>query len=125
MPIVDKNRIYDGWLSMEGGVDAGRDILLLDPNQSAQSQNMVFRGGLPTTRPGFRKLTERFNNPNHCYTLHGDNTSEHIQGQEANTIYKNGIFQGAIAYSAHGGEDSIMAMIGGRLYKIIPGVKTC
>ena len=52
MAIHDANRVYDGWVSLEGGVDGGRTQLLLDPNQCASAENMVFRGGHPKTSTG-------------------------------------------------------------------------
>jgi hypothetical protein len=118
MPIADENRIYDGWISLEGGVDAGRTSTLLDPNQCASAENMVFRGGHPTTRPGIRKLTEVFSNPDHCYNLNGDNAPEpfRVPGQEAHTAYKNGVFQAIAGYSPHRGDDCLMAMINGRVF---------
>ena len=58
--IADKNRVYDGWLTMEAGVDAGRLPDTLDVNQSNSARNLTFRGGSPRTRPGFRKLDESF-----------------------------------------------------------------
>lgn len=58
--IVDKNRIFDGWRTLEGGVDAGRQPNLLDQNQVQSAINMTFRGGSATTRPGFRKIAEKF-----------------------------------------------------------------
>lgn len=129
--IQDKNRIYDGWVGLEAGVDAGRTPSSLDPNMAFSSENFTFRGGNPTTRPGFRKLSETFTNPDHCY--YGDNPrpgflpgedagEDRVQGQEASTIYRDGIMQCAIGFSPHGHEDCIMAMIGGRLFKIVPRV---
>lgn len=130
--ITDKNRVYDGWMSLEAGVDAGRTATLLEPNFSVSAENMVFRGGHPTTRPGFRKLTENFRNPTHSYYGRTNAEPPHYDGQDAGSLiipteradvrYKNGIFQGAIGYSPHRGDDAIMAMIAGRLYKIVPGV---
>src|ERR1043165_9517092 len=124
MPIADTNRIYDGWVSLEGGVDAGRAPTLLEPNQVVSAENLVFRGGHPTTRPGFRKLTENFRNPDHCYNLNGDNAPEPfiVPGEEASTKYKQGLFQGIVGYSPHKGDDCLMAMIDGRLFKIGPRV---
>jgi hypothetical protein len=49
--IVDKNRIFDGWRTLEGGVDGGRQPNTIDPNQCASAINMTFRGGSATTRP--------------------------------------------------------------------------
>jgi hypothetical protein len=168
--IVDKNRIFDGWRTLEGGVDAGRQPNLLDPNQVQSAINMTFRGGSITTRPGFRRIDESFppmvDHPNFPdRTIHTDrqlwcyNTRFHsqfvdrIEGEYADPdkegvpavplpdppyffvpanlnnensdyVYRNGIFQCAQCYSPHNGDDCIMAMIGGRLFKITPGIKT-
>jgi hypothetical protein len=151
--IVDKNRIFDGWLSLQGGVDAGRQPNLIDPSQLHSAINMTFRGGSATTRPGFRKLDETEGFPDihdqvFCYNraYHGENNAgdivERIEGEYANIkevsfplitnlvnenseyIYRNGIMQCAHAFSPHNGEDCIMALIGGRLFKIVPGVTT-
>jgi hypothetical protein len=123
MPILDKNRVYDGFLSLEAGVDAGRVSSLIDQNQCESAENMTFRGGHITTRPGFRKLTEQFRNGQHCYTLNGDDAgTDQVDGQQAITAYKQGIFQCVHGYSPHGKEDCLMALIGGRLFKIIPRV---
>jgi hypothetical protein len=134
--IADKNRVYDGWTSLEAGVDAGRTPTLLLPNQCVSAENMVFRGGHPGPRPGIRKFHQHFNNPNFSYyavaegdpgtpSFHqaGDQAPGRIPGQESSTNYLTGRFQSAIAYSPHHGDDSIMAMIGGRLYQIVPGRK--
>lgn len=139
--ILDKNRIFDGWQSLEGGVDAGRAPTLLDPNQVYSADNMVFRGGHPKTRPGWRKLTETFKNPLHSYyatysppdpahpehyrgqnAVNDDGSDIYIPGEDAETSYRNGTFQCALGYSPHLGEDCLMALIHGRLYKIVPRV---
>ena len=129
--IVDKNRIYDGWLSLEGGVDAGRKALMLEPNKCVSAENLTFRGGDPESRPGFRKLTQSFTNPNSQVNIAGDSTS--LEGEylaighdqeSASDVYNQGIMQSAICYSHHGHEDAIMAMIGGRLFKVVPGRDT-
>lgn len=148
--IADRNRIYDGWINMESGVDAGRAPQMLPPNQCVSAINMTFRGGDITTRPGFRKLTESFSDieeQTYCYKFNhienpGPNQILHKTGEYADAedvtfplpqwfvnenseyVYRNGIFQTAIAYAPHYGEDSIMAMIGGRLFRIIPRVST-
>jgi hypothetical protein len=86
--IVDKNRIYDGWLSLEGGVDAGRTPNLIDANQVQSAINITFRSGSATTRPGFRKLTEKFPEITEqifCYnTSYHDDTHDRIEGEYAN-----------------------------------------
>jgi hypothetical protein len=126
--ISDRNRIYDGWTSLEGGVDAGREPTLLAENQVASAENMTFRGGRAMTRPGFKKLAETFTNPDHSYQSDGLDAGMKagginyvvIQGNTAEEVYRKGIFQGAICFSPHEGEDCIVAMIGGRPFKIIP-----
>lgn len=125
--ITDQNRIYDGFISLEGGVDAGRQTTLLDPNQVVSAENMTFRGGRAKTRPGFKKLPETLTNPDHSYQTNGIDAGRDangnpvvIHGNTATDAYLNGIFQGAICFSPHEGQDCIMAMIGGRLFKIVP-----
>lgn len=218
--INDKNRIYDGWLSLEGGVDAGRAGELLPPNQAESAINLTFRGGNAMTRPGFRRPTEVFipirlqpvvyassvlghiageygvfsrvtaNVTTNVLTatadhgLHAGNTVQfassnrlpaplnpydaipplvstyyvvgddsltdreftvsatpggaavnitdagsgihtlipyYFKDQFSEAIYRTGKFQCAIGYSPHHGQDCIMALIGGRLFRIIPG----
>ena len=147
--IADRNRIYDGWINLEAGVDAGRAPQMIDINQVVSAQNLTFRGGDISTRPGFRKIDETFpdfSDQTFCYKFNQNFAGVlHIAGEYAEFninfpppappptptpavfvnenseyIYKNGIFQCAIAYSPHFGEDCIMAMIGGRLFKITP-----
>jgi hypothetical protein len=237
--ITDKNRVFDGWLSLEGGVDAGRLPDTLEINQSHEARNVTFRGGSMTTRPGFRKLKETFpqltrqkwcfNTPQtyptpapardfiegeykpdnvplgtlvplgtcrfHTESSHPENivvsvahnlvandlvkftttgslppnvntttvyyvlaqgltatklrislteggpvigfnhagTGVHtilkhnsfdpwFTNQNSEYIYRHGILQSAIAYSPHNGEDCIIAMVGGRMFKIVPHV---
>jgi hypothetical protein len=125
--IADRNRVYDGWISLEGGVDAGRGPTLVDPNQAVSGENLTFRGGRPKPRPGFRQLSETFTNPGHGFTIagvelpHGVHVPEH---QQARYAYKNEVFQTICAYSPHKGEDCLMALIGGRLYKIVPSINS-
>jgi hypothetical protein len=231
--ITDKNRIFDGWLTLEGGVDAGRQPDTIEVNQVQSARNMTFRGGSATTRPGYRQLNESFptaqewcfneahtySNPTRSFisgeykptsiglgalgnctftagtsgdvtvsssshglsagkivlfgstgtlpsTIHAGThyfvlsqgltttrfrisatnggtkitfptagTGVHsalIVGEPAHwfvnesseDIYRTGIMQCAMAFSPHNGEDCIMALIGGRLFRIIPGATT-
>jgi len=128
--IADKNRIYDGWTQLEAGVDAGREPNLIDPNQVVSAENMIFRGGFPTPRPGWRKLTEDFTNPGHGCDGHGvhipDSPPYPVDPNfRSDHIYRTGYFQCALGYSPHGSDDCLMALIGGRLYKIVPHVNSC
>lgn len=125
--IEDRNRIYDGWTSLENGVDSGRPPNTLDPTQVAGAENITFRGGNPKPRPGFTKLAEYFTNGTHSYNLNGTDAGfippyTEIAGQRAYEVYKTGVFQCVTGYSPHHGEDCLMAMIGGRLFKIVPHI---
>jgi len=55
--ILDKNRVFDGWDSQAAGMDAGRRPSLIEANQCAKADNVVFRGGVPKSRPGIPKRT--------------------------------------------------------------------
>lgn len=120
--INDKNRIFDGWLSLEGGVDSGRNPATIDPNQCVSAENMSFRGGDCVPRPGFRKLTEEFKNPDHTYNEMGldSGTQQGETFRRADDCYKEDRMQCALVYNPHGLADCIMALIGGRLFKIVP-----
>ena len=48
-------RVFDGFLTLEGGVDSGRAPVLLQPNQISWAINVSLRGGQPQTRPTFTK----------------------------------------------------------------------
>jgi len=51
--IEDKNRIYDGLMTLESGVDSGRPPNLIDTNQVASAENIVFGGGGGSRLLGF------------------------------------------------------------------------
>src|SRR4030095_15159026 len=125
--IADRNRIFDGFVSLEGGVDAGRSAILLGPHLAVSPENLTFRGGRPRPRPGIRQLTETFTNPEHGYNLngveipHGTDVPNRLR---ADYCYKHDVFQTICAYSPHKGDDCLMALIGGRLFKIVPGVNS-
>lgn len=119
--ITDKNRIYDGFLSCEGGVDAGRIANKIALNQAVEAENVTFRGGEPTTRPGWRKLTGTLTNPNLGYDDNGVLTGAPTDAQKGSARYPAGVFQGATFYAARGGDACIIAMIDGRMFKLVPG----
>jgi hypothetical protein len=121
--IGDSNRVYDGWASLEAGVDAGKNPSILEPNKAVSAENMSFRGGQPSTRPGWKKLNTVVTNAENSYYSNGDHAGDvFVPNENASAIFETGIFQCATWYSPHNGEDCIMAVIGGRLFKIIPGV---
>lgn len=54
--IIDPNKLYDGLLMAEAGVDSGNDPSLIGRNQVAMAVNVTFRGGKPVTRPPWERL---------------------------------------------------------------------
>lgn len=122
MAILDKNRSFDGFSNLSDGVDAGRNPSLIAPTQCASADNMVFRGGVPRTRPGIRITYRNHTNPNMLYdaTTGVFISATGVSGQ-GGTINATGVFQGACYYAPGGGKPAcIMAMIGGRLFQYIP-----
>jgi hypothetical protein len=98
----DRSHIYDGFLTLERGVDSGRTPASLARNQAAFAVNTTFRGGYPKCRPGWIKQPLDF------------------QGDIA-AAFKDGRFQGATFYDgAKTSESCLLAGIGGRLYRIAP-----
>lgn len=102
MAIQDAKRKFDGFLSLEGGVDSGRAPVLLEQNQLSWAINVSLRGGQPTTRPPWSRRRLNFDA---C-------TAE----QEA--AFKNGLFQGEGDYLADDGTDYKVASISGRIFAI-------
>lgn len=122
--ITDKNRIYDGWFTLEGGVDAGRVPYALAQNQAAEGENMTFRGGSSGARPGFRMITEVFSNPDHCYLSTGVDAGTGTTGDKAIDVYKTGVLQCALGFTPHGGGNCLMVSVGGRLFRVTPKLVT-
>ena len=94
------NWLRDGFGNLEAGIDSGNTPNIIKPNQAAFLMNGTVRDGFATCRPGFRKV--ELNWP--------------AQGDEAE--FKNGRFQGAHSYRAGDGTNSIIASIGGRIFRV-------
>ena len=60
MPVIDRQRISDGFLTLERGVDAGRSPSLLARNQASFAGNVTMRGGYAKTRPAFVNIPLEF-----------------------------------------------------------------
>ena len=60
MPVIDRQRISDGFLTLERGVDAGRSPNLLSRNQASFAGNVTMRGGYAKTRPAFVNIPLKF-----------------------------------------------------------------
>lgn len=114
--------VFDGFSNLAGGVDGGRSADLISGNQCAEAQNVVFRGGIPTTRPGFADLTHNFVDQ-HYYFLSGVYDGGSPPGGSSissTTAFRNRRFQGASYFSPPGQLETIMANIGGRLFQMTP-----
>lgn len=122
MAILDKNRVYDGFSNLSDGMDAGRNPSLIAKTQCASADNMIFRGGVPRTRPGVRITYRTFTNQHMNYDVAtGVFLSATGAGFQSRSNFELGIFQGACYYAPGGGKrESFMAMIGGRLYQVTP-----
>jgi hypothetical protein len=99
--VKDPNRLVDGFLTAEGGVDSGFPPSLIQPNQLAWAVNATVRGGFPKTRPGWWKRLLNF----------GGN----VPLQNA---FEDGLFQGAGTYTSDSGIAYLAVSISGRIYLI-------
>lgn len=121
MPIYDKTRIFAGFDNLAGGMDAGRNPSLIEANQCASADNLVFRGGTPKTRPGIRITYRNHTNPHMLYGEDGFFDGDPGFGLNSASNFGTQSMQGACYYAPGGGKrECIMAMVGGRLYRITP-----
>lgn len=120
MAINDNNRVYDGFTSTAAGMNGGLQPNLIAKNQVAFLENMVNRGGCPKTRPGFKQLNANISAPNFSYNSSGFRPGSGAVGTRSIDVWESGLFQGASYYAHPGGEECLMASIGGRLFRIVP-----
>lgn len=124
--IAVQNTVFDGWTSLVGGVDAGREANLIDDNQAAGLENIVCRGGNPQTRPAIVEreadvTSEHFFNPDGTYDAQSPPNPDSISSE---TAFTTGLFQGA-GYYATESLQCLIASIGGRIFKVIPTNMGC
>ena len=105
--INDRERISDGFTTLQGGMDSGKSPALLKPTECSYSENVSFRGGFAKTRPAFKKLTITGDV--------GDNTSTPVTKG-----FLNQKFQGSHWFTTDQDEGYIIAVAGGMIYKIEP-----
>lgn len=91
--------LFDGWTSVEGGVNGGISASLIDPNQVASACNYSFRGAFPKTRPPYENIILTF-------------ASEAVEARFT------GIYQGATEYDAQTGYSGFVVSRGGKLFRI-------
>lgn len=121
--ILDKNRIFDGFLSSAGGQDGGRNPGMLEKNQYARGENIVTRGGDAGTRPGFRSHELIWERRDMTYYPNGQfKVVDGIFATPNQSVdnFSNSKFQDASYFAPRGTPACLMAIVGGRLYRIIP-----
>lgn len=93
--------LYDGFATVEAGMDSDKNPLLLQKNQLAFLANGTVRGGFATDRPPYSKTHLSFVWPS----------------DEVQEAVEQGLFQGAAYYQPDSGDQSLIAQIGGRLFQ--------
>jgi hypothetical protein len=101
MGVNDRNRLVDGYLSTEGGMDSGRPAALIAKNALAWAVNCVFRDGWPEPRPGWVNREMEFG-----------------ESEELRSGLEDGYFQGAGTYRTDDGRSYIAASVSGRIFTI-------
>lgn len=120
MALNDSQRVYDGFSNLSGGQDAGRSPNLIGENQCARAENLIFRGGVPTTRPGFLLRSLEFTNPHMAYNQDGTFLSGDTGHYESQNNFLGGVFQGAGYYAPRNLPECFMVSVSGRLYQLVP-----
>lgn len=98
---VNDNRMVDGYLSGEGGIDSSVAPSLVGKNQWAWAVNTSFRDVWPTPRPGWIARQLEFG------------SSEELRGG-----LEDGYFQGAGSYRSDDGSAFIALSVSGRVFTI-------
>ncbi len=105
MPTIDRQRISDGFITLERGVDAGKSPSMLPRNQCSFAVNASMRGGYAKTRPEFTHIPLVFTGPTEP------------EAEDVRAIWETGRFQGAYNYS-HGARSFIVCAIGGYIFTV-------
>ena len=104
VPPPANNAEVDGISQVRQGMNSGIAPRLVGKDQVAFAINCTFRGGLPKTRPVWRKVSLFFNDA----------------ATQSNA--RAALFQDALGYQAYGsGENCILASIGGRMFRYLVG----
>jgi hypothetical protein len=109
--VAEKNRIVDGLLTAEGGVDSGFSPSLIQPNQLAWAVNTTVRGGFPKARPGIWVKNLTFLDPDQL-------TNNGYYNRAVESAFKTGYFQGCGSYINDQGEPYLFAAISGKIFQI-------
>lgn len=109
--VAEKNRIVDGLLTAEGGVDSGFSPSLIQPNQLAWAVNTTVRGGFPKARPGIWVKNLTFLDPEALINNGYYNAA-------VESAFKTGYFQGCGSYTNDQGEPYLYVAISGKIFQI-------
>lgn len=123
MPIQEKSRIFDGFTSLAGGQDSGRDATVIDKNQAHKLNNVICRGGVGgETRPPFKSHALEFERRNTTYLASGllNTVQANDVPDQSATNFHGATFQDASYFAPRGTPACIMVMVGGRQYKLTP-----
>ena len=93
------NELYDGFVTLEGGMDSGRAPELIEKNQVAFSVNTTFRGGYAKSRPGIRQPAIGFDS------------------MDSKTWFTTNRVQGAGYYNIDGSTPVIIVGVGGKIFE--------
>lgn len=83
MAIADSTLLLEGQRDFSGGMDSSRAPNLISDNAVSRAVNVTFRGGTPTTRPGFRQLIL---------------ANADVEANGGLDAFVNGLFQGGYYY---------------------------
>lgn len=107
MPVIDQQRISDGFLTLERGIDAGKSPNLLPRNQASFAVNATMRGGYVKTRPAFNNIPLVFT------------AEEQADAEAMQSNFKTGKFQGSYTYQ-YGNKTFLICGVGGYIYRVDP-----
>ncbi len=122
--INDPTRVYDGYSNLVSGVDDGRRPNLLDQNQCASAENVMFRGGSPQQRLPWKDLPIIFENGFLTYTDDGDFFADPGPNAQGQNRFQYGLFQEASYFAPRDGAEFIQVSIAGRYYQLTPGLNS-
>jgi len=105
MAIADSTLLLEGQRDFSGGMDSSKSPNLIGANAVSRAVNVTFRGGTPTTRPGFQQL------------ILANAVEEANLGLD---FFVNGLFQGAFYYQDRraGYNPSLFCVMSGHVIKI-------
>jgi len=83
MAIADTTLLLEGQRDFSGGMDSSKAPNLIAPNSVSRAVNVTFRGGTPTTRPGFNQLVL---------------ANATVDANGGLDFFVNGLFQGSYFY---------------------------